>query len=272
MYLRKIAFLTISLLCVYGCGQDSVLVGDSTAPLEIGFQLAPSAPAQSNITRVELTVSTPDIDEPLFFPIVNINQADRTASDLIRVPISESVTFSVRAFEGDCPALSGLVENVNITSDRTAPLIIRLSPMPIIISLRSQQEQLSVGSRYEVEVHIEDAPRLTAFTCELEFDENLLEPLEAVPGDFFGNDALFIEDSEFQRRSEGQISLGITLKGNNTGICGSGVVFRVAFQTASGGNAAVAVVDNVVLITSDFEQMEDSARIRIEPAIFVIIE
>ena len=102
--------------------------------------------------------------------------------------------------------------------------------MPIIISLRSQQEQLSVGSRYEVEVHIEDAPRLTAFTCELEFDENLLEPLEAVPGDFFGNDALFIEDSEFQRRERNLLSLGVALKGDNTGICGSDVVFRVVFQ------------------------------------------
>lgn len=272
MYLRKIVFLTISLLCVYGCGQDSVLVGNSTAPLEIGFQLAPGAPAQSNITRIELTVSTPDIDEPLFFPIVNINQADRTASGVIPVPISESVTFSVRAFEGDCPALSGLVENINIASGRTAPLIIRLSPTQIIIGLRSQQEQLSVGSRYEVEVHVEDAPRLTAFTCQLKFDENLLEPLEAVPGDFFGNNALFIEDSEFQRREENQISLGITLKGDNTGICGSGVVFRISFQATSSGNAEVAIMDNVVLTTSDFEHMEDSARIRIEPAIFVRIE
>lgn len=272
MHLKKIAFLTISLLCVYGCGQDSLLVGNSTAPLEIGFQLAPGAPAQSNITRIDLTVSTPDIDEPLFFPIVNVNQADHTASGLIEVPISESMTFSVRAFQGDCPSLSGLVENVNIAQGRTAPLIIRLSPMQIIIGLRSQQEQLSVGSRYEVEVYVENAPRLTAFTCQLEFHEDLLEPLEAVSGDFFGNDALFMEDSEFQRREENLLSLGITLKGDNTGICGSGVVFRVVFQATSGGNAEVAIMDSVVLTTSDFEQIEDSTRIRIEPGIFVRIE
>ena len=168
--------------------------------------------------------------------------------------------------------MSGLLENVDISSDRTTPVIIKLSAIQIIVGVRSTQTQLSVGSRYEVEVYIEDAPRLTAFTCELEFNENLLEPLEAVSGDFFGADALFIEDSEFQRRLENRFSLGIALKGDNTGVCGSGVVFRATFRARASGNAEIAITESLTLTTSNFEQIEDPTRINIVPGLFVAIE
>ncbi len=243
-----------------------------TTPLEIGFQLAPNAPAQSDITRIELTVSSPDIEEPQLFPITNINQAGRTATGLIEIPVSESVTFAVKAFEGACPALSGLLENVNVAPDRTAPIIIRLSTIQIVVGVRSAQAQLSVGNRYEVDVFVEDAPGLTAFTCELGFDEDLLEPLGAEPGDFFGENALFIEDSEFDGRLENRLSLGTALRGNNTGVCGSGVVFRATFRARASGNAEIAIMESLTLTTSDFEQIEDPTRINIVPGLLVAIE
>ena len=272
MYFRNTLILTTILLWIYGCGQDTPFVGESTTPLEIGFQLAPDAPAQSNITRIDLTVSSPDLDEPRFFPITNINQSARTATGFIEIPVSESVTFSVKAFEGECPALSGLLENTEIAPDRAAPIIIRLSAIQIAVGVRSTQTQLSVGSRYGVEVYVEDAPRLTAFTCVLGFDEDLLEPLEAVPGDFFGTDALFIEDSEFQRRLGNRLSLGIALKGDVTGVCGSGVVFHVTFRARASGNAEIAVLENVTLTATGFEQIEDSSRVRRESGLFIGIE
>ena len=168
MYFRNIAILIVILLWVYGCGQDAPIIDEPTTPLEIGFQLAPNAPAQSDITRIDLTVSSPDIEEPRLFSITQINQAGRSATGQIEIPISESVTFSVKAFEGACPALGGLLENVNITPDRTARIIIRLSTLQIIVGVRSAQAQLSVGGSYEVDVFVEDAPRLTAITCQLE--------------------------------------------------------------------------------------------------------
>ena len=272
MCLRNIGFLIVLFLCVYGCGQDAPLVDDPTTPLNIGFSLAPGAPAQLNITLIELAVSTPDMIEPHISSITDIDQAGHTARGAIQAPVASSVTFSVRAFEGDCPALAGLLENVEITPDRSDPIDITLTPIQIIVGVRAEQDQLTVGSRYEVEVYIEDAPELVALTCELEFDESLLEPLEATPGDFFGEDVLFIEDSEFLRREENRLSIGITRKGGAPGVCGSGVVFNVAFSARNSGQAEVTLLDNVTLTTAGFEEIEDSSRISIESNSFVKIE
>ncbi len=275
MCLRTIAFLIALLFGVYGCGQDAPLVDEPTTPLKIGFSLAPGAPAQLNITLIELAVSTPDMTEPHKFSITDITEADqaeRTKRVPIQVPVASSVTFSARAFEGECPVLAGLLENVEITPDRSAPINIALTAVQIVVGVRAEQDQLTVGSRYEVEVYIENAPELVALTCELEFDESLLEPLEATPGDFFGTDVLFIEDSEFLRREENRLSIGITLKGDAPGICGSGVVFSVAFRARNSGQAEVALLENVTLTAAGFEEIEDSSRIRTESNSFVEIE
>jgi hypothetical protein len=210
--------------------------------------------------------------EPHKSSITDIDQAGRTASGLVRVPVASSVTFSARAFEGECPVLAGLLENVEITPDRSAPITITLTPVQIVVGVRAERDQLTVGSRYEVEVYIEDAPELVALTCELEFDESLLEPLEATPGDFFGEDVLFIEDSELLRREENRLSMGITLKGDAPGACGSGVVFSVAFRARNSGQAEVALLENVTLTAVGFEDIEDSSRISIESNSFVKIE
>ena len=269
---RNVIFLAILLLCFYGCGQDAPLTDKSTTQLAVGFSLAPGAPAQSDITRIDLTVSSPDLDGPQLFPITNIDQAGRTARGLIQLPVSEDVTFSARAFEGECPVLGGLLESIAINSDSTAPIVISLSALQIVIGVRSEQEQLSVGDSYVVEVYVEDAPRLTALTCELGVDEELLEPQEVLPGDFFGSDPLFIEDSELPRREQNRLSLGITLKGDDTGVCGSGVVFRITFEAVGSGTAEIAVLEDVTLMTSDFEPFDDSSRISIEPGLFIRIE
>jgi len=262
---RNIAFSVLILFCAIGCGHDAPLIDEPTAQLQIGLCLAPGALEQTNITRIELAVSTPDTDEPQLFLITSINQEERTASGLIRVPTSKSATFSARAFEGRCAVLSGLLENVEIASDGSAPIVITLAPIQAVVGIRSAQAQLSVGSRYELEVYVEDAPELFAFTCELEFNESLLEPLEIIPGDFFGDNVLFIQDSELPRREENRLAIGITLKGDAVGVCGSGVVFRVSFNARAAGVAAVTLLENITLINPDHEQIEDSTQIHLEP-------
>jgi hypothetical protein len=275
LYLKSIILLTILILYASGCGQDSALIDDPTIPLGIEFHPAPGAALQTNLSRIELTVSVPDMDEPLIFPITDINSETRTARGSIRVPVGSGISFFVRAFEGDCPALSGLLENVEITPDRTAPISIRLDIIQIIIGVRSQQDQLSVGSDYVVEVYIEDTPRLFAFTCELEFDNNLLQPVEIVPGDFFGasDDFLFVEDSQLPRNQQNRLSLGITRKGSDPGVCGSGTVFRVSLRAASPGNAAVRLLQNDLLTLTDPDhEMIDDSRIRIVSSVLINIQ
>jgi len=199
-YLRGIIPLMI-LLWVSGCGEDNVLTGNSAAPLKMEFRLAPSVSAQVNVTSIELTVSGPEIGEPRSYQITDINPAENTARGLISVPVGSGMTFSARAFEVECPALSGIRENVEIIPDENPPISIELGPIQISIGVRSQQAQLSVGTNYDLEVYIEDAPSLFAFTCELEFNGNLLNLLEIAPGDFFGeeDDILFLEASQLPR-------------------------------------------------------------------------
>ena len=269
----RLLFLMIPLLCALGCGQDGSLIDSPTVQPKIEFYLAPGASTQFNITKIELTVSAPDIDEPLLFPITNINREERTARDTIEVPVGSDRTFRVRAFEENCPVLSGLLENVEVTQN--APIIITLAPIQIVIGIRSEQDQLNVGDTYVLEVYVEDAPKLFAFTCELEFDETLLEPPKIIPGDFFGakDDVLFLEDSQLPRRQENRLSLGITRKGAAAGVCGSGVVFRLTFGTIGKGDAAITLLRNnrLTLTTPAFEQIGDS-RIRIEASAHVRIE
>ena len=272
-YLRGIVSLMI-LLWISGCGEDNGLIDNSAAPLKMEFRMAPSVSAQVSVTSVELTVSGPDMDEPRSYQITNINPAESTASGLISVPVGSGMTFSARAFEVECPALSGIRENVEIIPGENPPVSIDLGPIKINVGVRSEQAQLSAGTNYDLEVYIEDAPSLFAFTCELEFSENLLSPLEIVPGEFFGgvDDILFIEDSQLPRTQENRLVLGVTRKAGAPGVCGSGTAFRIIFGTAGSGSATVQLLrnENLTLSTHAFERIEDS-RIIIGAAASVVV-
>ncbi len=260
-YLRGIVSLMI-LLWVSGCGEDNVLTNSSVTPLKMEFHLAPTVSMQVSVTSIELTVSGPDMDEPRLYQVTDINPAESTARGLISVPVGSGMIFSARAFEGECPALSGIRENVQIISGDNPTISIELGPIQINIGVRSEQTQLSAGANYVLEVYIEDAPSLFAFTCELEFNENLLNPLEIVPGDFFGeeDDILFIEDSQLPRTQENRLVLGVTRKDGAPGVCGSGTAFRITFGTSGSGNATVQLLrnENLTLETPTFEMIEDS--------------
>jgi len=260
-YLRGIIPLMI-MLWVSGCGENNGLIDNSAAPLTMEFRMAPSVSAQVSVTSVELTVSGPDMDEPRSYQITDINPAENTARGLISVPVGSGMTFSARAFEVECPALSGIRENVEIIPGENPPVSIDLGPIKINVGVRSEQAQVSAGTNYDLEVYIEDAPSLFAFTCELEFSENLLRPLEIVPGEFFGgvDDILFIEDSQLPRTQENRLVLGVTRKDGAPGVCGSGTVFRITFGTSVAGNATAQLLrnENLTLSTPAFERIEDS--------------
>lgn len=272
-YLRGIVSLMI-LLWVSGCGEDNGLIDNSAAPLKMEFRLAPGGTAQVNVTSIELTVSGPEIDEPLSYSITDINPAESTARGLISVPVGSGMTFSARAFEVGCPALSGIRENVEIIPGENPPVSIDLGPIQINIGVRSEQAQVSAGANYVLEVYIEDAPSVFAFTCELEFNENLLTPLEIAPGDFFGaeDDILFLEDSQLPRIQENRLVLGVTRKAGAPGVCGSGTAFRITFGTSGSGNATVQLLrnENLTLSTPAFEMIEDS-RISIGSVASVVV-
>lgn len=274
MYMKNIAFLTIFLL-FFGCGrdaQDAYYTGSPTVPLKAEFYLSPDA---SNITNIQINVSSPDM-ETQSIEISDIDAEQRTARGTIQLPVGIKVSFYAKAFEGDCPVLKGSAEDIEVLPADNAPVIIQLGPVQFIISLRSNQTQMSIEDNYSLEVYLEDASRLAAFTCQLEFDEDLLKPLEIVPGEFFGkeSDFLFIEDSQLPGRQRDMVAMGITRKMGTGGVCGSGVLFRVTFQAISPGPATVKLLENEMLKlkTETFGDIEDPSSIRVMPGIYVLIE
>jgi len=276
MRLRIIIFLTILTFCVFGCGQDDHIIGNSTARLNIEFHLAPGA-AIPNINRIDITVSAPDMDKPISFPPIerkDIDYEGKTAKSKANVPIGKDRRFYATAFDENNVAIFNGFTNVDITPDKDTTVLIEFSQQ-IIIGIQPNQNQLKVGDEYTLDIHINDVLELFAFTCELEFDENLLTPVGATPGEFFGSkdDILFIEDSTFPKRQQNHLSLMITRKAGAAGVLGSGVAFQVTFKAISKGSTSITLLRNSMLkLTSpDFKQIEDS-RIIIEPSVPVKIE
>jgi hypothetical protein len=277
MDLKHTIFLIIILLSIFGCGEDSLFTDELTVQPRIEFRLAPGnqrALEEYEITKIELTASAPDIDESLLFEITDINNEERSAVDSIDVPESSNMTFYATAFQGDKPILSSLEENVDITQEHT--IIIELSPIqPIVIGMRPEQAQLNVGETHPLEIYIEHASKLSAFNCELEFDEDLLKPVEVIPGEFFGGegDILYIEDSQFPRRQKGRLSLGITRKAGTGGAFGSDSIFRITFMAVDTGDTTIRLLRNELLrlTTSTFEQIEDPSRVVVKAEVVVEI-
>ncbi len=105
-----VIFVIGFLLCVLGCGGDDFLIDRPTAFSKIQFALAPTAFRQEpNITRIELTISSPDM-EPQIHLITNIDREKRLATSSFSLPVDSTITFSAEAFEGDKLTLHGRLE------------------------------------------------------------------------------------------------------------------------------------------------------------------
>jgi len=277
MNLKHTIFLVMLPLSVLGCSEDSPSTDALTVRPRIEFRLAPGTQRtleEYEITKIELTVSAPDINESLLFEITDIDNEEHSAMDSIDVPESSNMTFYATAFQGDKPMLSSSKENVDITQEHT--ITIELAPIqPIVIGMRPEEVQLNVGDTYPLEIYIEHASKLSAFNCELEFDEDLLRPVEVVPGGFFGgrDDILYIEDSQFPRRQKGRLSLGITRKAGTGGAFGSDSMFRITFMAMNTGDTTIRLLRNELLrlTTSTFEQIDDPSRMIVKAEVLVKI-
>jgi len=284
-YSKYIAILLMPVLLICGCGQDTPLGDKSEIPATIGFCLAPNITLQASITKIEITVSAFDSGDLKFLPlIVSVEGKDSEAQLIetsILLPVEEALNISIKAFQSDCPVLSGFLENVVIGTDEYEPVInIELSPIQTVIDIRSEQDKVKLGETYVLEVYVEDASELIAFTCELEFDDSLLGYPEIERGELLKDrdDLLpFWESSDFPRSEGNRIALAFTGKADTgRGICGSGGLFRFTFETQSTGIASIEILDTDVevwmLVNGAFEEIKDSDRVRLGRKVSVTIE
>jgi hypothetical protein len=260
-YIARCKVLFIVVLMIAGCSYNDA-ENNGTANLTIGFQLAPNIAQQVNITKIELTITAPDITKPKVFQITNIDASNRTAIGEIKVPIGVGRTFHVKSYDGEYPILDGLLENVTITSEEITPLIINLTPIKAILSLNTDKDKLKVGDSLVVDFRIDDAPMVFGFTGELEFNESVLQPMEVTFGDFFGNkdDLLFMSDVQFDTRQMNRLNLGVTRKAGTLGVGNTGVIFRITFRAKAPGDASIKILRNNKLTLTDpeFKKLEDS--------------
>jgi hypothetical protein len=249
------------IIAIAGCSyKDAENIG--TANLTIGFQLAPNIAQQANITKIELTITAFDITEPKVFQIMDIDASNRTAIGEIKVPIGIGRTFRVKAYDGEYPILDGSLENITITSEETTPLIINLTPIKAILSLVADRDKLKAGDIFAVYFHIDDAPLVFGFTCEIEFNESALQPMEVGLGDFFGDggELLFMSDAQLETRKMNRLSLGVTRKAGSKGVGNAGVIFKIPFRTKVPGDTSIKILRNnkLALIDPEFKKIEDS--------------
>ena len=259
---KWIIYIILIIFCFFGCSRDEKYEDNPYTDVKLEFLTAPGVLQQVSVNSIELIVSSPELPEPRIIKITNISPTERSAKTSFKIPLVNSLNFSAKAYQGECPVLGGMLENVKLAPNQTNPVVIKLNLLQIIMGIRSSQEQLNSGEIYNAEIYIKDAPRVFSFTCELSFDEELLTPIDIVPGDFFGSDALFLQEIEFPRREPGKVALGITLKRDAAGVCGSGSLFQLSFRASSPGNARVNITQNDKLILRtpfpEFSQIESS--------------
>ena len=207
------------------------------ARAEIRILLAPStmnrlaarSTAVQDIARVTITVSATDMDTIT----EDLAIEGRKASGALEVPVGIDRIFTVDAYEGNALRYKGS-ETIDIPAGDPVSLNIYLEPATLAIIVKSASESVSPGDRFTAEVRVYNAYQLYAATFVLRYDASLLRIAEAEAGDLLGDDVLF-----FQRVDDGAMSIDATLKGNASGIDGSGVIAVISFEALAIGTARI---------------------------------
>ena len=212
------------------------------ARAEIRILLAPSAmnrlaarsTAVQDIARVTITVSATDMDTIT----EDLAIEGRKASGALEVPVGIDRIFTVDAYEGNALRYKGS-ETIDIPAGDPISLDIDLEPATLAIIVKSASESVSPGDRFTAEVRVYNAYQLYAATFVLRYDASLLRIAEAEAGDLLGDDVLFFQRVVPAYAGIGAVSIGATLKGNASGIDGSGVIAVISFEALAGGTAKI---------------------------------
>ena len=238
MRLRGIAvspvMVILGLAIFIGCGEDSSI--KEQAYPQIHLLLAPQA-ENVRITKVVLTVSGPDM-EPMEF---ELKVEGRKAAGTVIVPAGERRLFVVKAYS-DVDVESEGQRLINLKPGSSIALELKLERVRLSIEIIPLKEKMMTGETIEVEVWVKHVRELFGCTFELEYDEEILEPVKAMKGDLLGGEALFL--SQFD---PGRVSVGVTRKAGSDEVNGSGVVAKVVFRAKSPGDVTLRILKGVTL-------------------------
>ena len=119
----------------------------------------------------------------------------------------------------DGAAISVIPEDESVT-------IIDTAEQAPALSIELSKEEVPIGEQFPVEIKVENIAQLFGFSIELLFDPTVLKAVNAVPGDFLGNDTI-----ELAVPGDGSISVSVSRKAGVDGVDGSGVIAFVILET-----------------------------------------
>ena len=236
--IRTLGIIAILIVLISGCGHDNNTLSQNQAYPNIQLLFAPALGQQVEITRVVVLVTAPDI-EPMEF---ELEVEGRKASGTIAVPSGAERTFKLEAYSADDVEYEAekTVEVLEPGSDFSLEL--RLERVKFTIGIAPSEINTSEGDTFEARIMVEHLKGLFGFTFELEYDENLLEPVEVEKGEFLDDDVLFLSQIE-----PGRLSVGATRKAGAGEANGSGVIARIYFRAIAPGEMELKFARNDTL-------------------------
>jgi len=224
----------------FGCSEQTT-DSDFSAP-QLKFLFAPSGTQQPNITKIIITVEGDD-----FETITHEIEVEEGVTRFTRkffVPAGTNRRVTCEAYEADStlPAFTG--KTLTDVLGESPTITVTLNPTTVMVELTSSVTEVTVGETFVINLIVNNAVNLYVITAELEFDETIIEPIEAKNGGVLGADTVFVEDSAFARRPTGRLSIGLSRQGDVPGMDVSGAVSRITFRAKKAGNATVNIVKN----------------------------
>ena len=230
---------TLLLITLLGCDANDDI---EYAHPQLEFKFAPGALQQApNVNRVVVTIEGPDLD-----PISQEFRIDPGQQSLdVELPVPLGATsIRVEAFEVDETGQERLAftgeSPIGDLTEATPKITVLLGPATANVKLEASETDLTINDTFTVEIALNEVSDLFAMTLELDFNPQLVAPIDVSAGPLFEANPLKFDDRGLGG-PENRLGIAIARQGGTTGVSGSGVVATVRFQAKGAGQATIRV-------------------------------
>jgi hypothetical protein len=116
----------------------------------------------------------------------------------------------------------------------TEPLEIFIGYQPVL-NIHPQDNQLKLGDEIKLSATVSDISELFGASFEIKYNGNMLEYVNSSPGDFMGEDVIFLDMSD-----SNSVSIAVSMKSGANPAHGSGVIADITFRAKGVGESEVS--------------------------------
>ena len=146
---------------------------------------------------------------------------------------------------------------------------IHTSPQPTIKIEPKNNERISVGETFNINVTVEGCENIYAVQVDIRYDPYILRAIKVIEGPFlksFGETLVLFNESRINEEATppyGQVYFVASLTGEATGASGSGVLLTVTFQVLKDGSSLISffeypgggVSDGTYFMDADYREI-----------------